>query len=44
VDLLLGDASRARAKLGWRPTVSFRELVHMMVNSELTRQAVGSRR
>jgi GDPmannose 4,6-dehydratase len=44
VDLLLGDASRARAKLGWRPTVSFRELVHMLVNSELTRQAVGSRR
>jgi GDPmannose 4,6-dehydratase len=35
VDLLLGDASKAREKLGWTPKVSFRELVHMMVDSDL---------
>ncbi len=35
VDLLVGDASKAGAKLGWEPTVSFRELVHMMVDADL---------
>lgn len=35
VDLLLGDPSRARSKLGWTPTVSFKELVRMMVESDL---------
>jgi GDPmannose 4,6-dehydratase len=35
VDLLLGDASKARAKLGWEPQVTFQELVHMMVDSDL---------
>ena len=37
VDLLVGDASKARAKLGWRPTVSFQELVQMMVEADLER-------
>jgi GDPmannose 4,6-dehydratase len=37
VDHLVGDASLARAKLGWRPTVSFRELVEMMVDADLAR-------
>jgi GDPmannose 4,6-dehydratase len=37
VDLLLGDASRAREKLGWQPTVSFPELVGQMVDSDLAR-------
>lgn len=32
---LLGDASKARRELGWQPTVSFRELVHMMVDHDL---------
>jgi GDPmannose 4,6-dehydratase len=32
---LLGDASKARRELGWRPTVSFRELVYMMVDHDL---------
>lgn len=32
---LCGDASKARAKLGWRPKVSFRELVRMMVEHDL---------
>ncbi len=35
VDLLLGDASRARKELGWKPKVGFRELVKMMVDSDL---------
>jgi GDPmannose 4,6-dehydratase len=37
VDLLLGDASRARAELGWTPRVSFGELVERMVRSDLER-------
>lgn len=35
VDVLLGDASKARKVLGWKPTVSFSELVNMMVDSEM---------
>jgi len=35
VDLLLGDSSRARQKLGWRPEVSFEDLVRMMVDYDL---------
>ena len=35
VDLLIGDASKAKAKLGWTPKTSFRELVEMMVDSDL---------
>ena len=35
VDLLLGDASKARNVLGWTPKVTFKELVRMMVESDL---------
>jgi len=35
VDDLLGDASKARRKLGWRPKTTFRELVAEMVASDL---------
>lgn len=35
VDLLLGDASKARKKLGWVPTTSFHELVSLMTDSDL---------
>ena len=35
VDLLLGDASKARRVLGWEPRVGFRELVRLMVDSDL---------
>jgi GDPmannose 4,6-dehydratase len=35
VDILQGDASKARAVLGWRPKVGFRELVAMMVDADL---------
>ncbi|MCL6429460.1 MAG: GDP-mannose 4,6-dehydratase [Anaerolineae bacterium] len=46
VDQLIGDASKARQKLGWKPEVSFRELVHMMVDAdlELARQQTGRSR
>jgi GDPmannose 4,6-dehydratase len=39
VDHLIGDATRARERLGWRPTVTFDELVRMMVESDLERVA-----
>lgn len=35
VDTLIGDATKARTTLDWKPTVSFTELVHMMVNNDL---------
>ena len=34
VDLLLGDASKARQRLGWQPKIRFAELVRMMVESD----------
>ncbi|MHA3700959.1 GDP-mannose 4,6-dehydratase [Jatrophihabitans sp. YIM 134969] len=38
VDLLIGDASKAKEKLDWEPTISFRELVEMMVDSDVAEQ------
>jgi GDPmannose 4,6-dehydratase len=35
VDLLVGDASKARKRLGWEPKVSFKELVALMVDADL---------
>jgi GDPmannose 4,6-dehydratase len=35
VDLLLGDATKARRELGWTPKVTFRELVKLMVEADL---------
>jgi GDPmannose 4,6-dehydratase len=35
VDLLLGDATKARTKLGWKPRVTFRELARLMVDADL---------
>ena len=35
VDLLLADPSKARADLGWTPTVTFPELVALMVDSDI---------
>ena len=37
VDHLVGDATKAREKLGWEPRVSFRELAEMMVDADLER-------
>ena len=41
VDLLVADASKAREKLGWTPKVSFKQLVHMMVDADLERHRVA---
>jgi GDPmannose 4,6-dehydratase len=35
VDVLIGDASKARKQLGWEPKVSFKELITMMVDADL---------
>ena len=42
VDILIGDASKARQKLGWRPKTAFRELVRLMIDAEM--QALQSPR
>ena len=43
VDLLLGDATKAREQLGWEPKVSFKELVEIMIESDwkLAREEVA---
>jgi GDPmannose 4,6-dehydratase len=47
VDILTGDASRARRQLDWQPRVSFEELVQMMYENDLkeeqARAAVAQR-
>ncbi|MGH7804021.1 MAG: GDP-mannose 4,6-dehydratase, partial [Candidatus Binatia bacterium] len=37
VDLLIGDAAKARAKLGWKPRMSFPDLVRTMVEADVER-------
>ena len=47
VDLLIGDAGKAQKRLGWQPKVSFRELITMMVESDLAEERLkleGTRR
>jgi GDPmannose 4,6-dehydratase len=39
VDHLIGDASKAEANLGWKPTVSFEQLIGMMVDADLERHS-----
>ncbi|GAB4448536.1 MAG: GDP-mannose 4,6-dehydratase [Anaerolineales bacterium] len=39
VDLLISDPTKARMQLGWEPSVSFKELVMMMVDADLERLA-----
>jgi GDPmannose 4,6-dehydratase len=38
VDVLLGDATKAREKLGWEPAVRFEKLVRMMVDHDRERR------
>jgi GDPmannose 4,6-dehydratase len=38
---LVGDPSKARERLAWRPTVPFKELVRLLVESDLERLAAG---
>jgi GDPmannose 4,6-dehydratase len=37
VDILVGDASKAKARLGWTPPLSFEEMICMMVEADLKR-------
>ena len=37
VDLLIGDASKAKRVLGWEPRVSFERLIEMMVDADVKR-------
>jgi GDPmannose 4,6-dehydratase len=34
---LVGDCAKAREVLGWAPTTSFEELVHLLVDAEIER-------
>jgi GDPmannose 4,6-dehydratase len=43
VDHLVGDATKAREKLGWEPRTSFRELVELMVDADIERLAAVGR-
>jgi GDPmannose 4,6-dehydratase len=42
VDLLIGDATKARTVLGWEPKVKFKDLVKMMVDADLAALQEGS--
>jgi len=42
--LLMGDASRAREKLGWRPKMTFADLVRLMVDAAMREANAGPRR
>jgi len=39
VDLLIGDATKAKEKLGWKPSIDFEQLVDIMVQAELELEA-----
>jgi GDPmannose 4,6-dehydratase len=41
VDVLVADATKAKAELGWAPRVSFPDLVEMMVEADLARHRAG---
>jgi GDPmannose 4,6-dehydratase len=41
VDLLIGDAAKARAELEWRPRVGFEELIQRMVDADLEAEKNG---
>ena len=43
VDLLLGDITKARTKLGWEPKTAFKDLVALMVEADLKRAAFEAR-
>jgi len=43
VDLLVGDASKARDVLGWKPEVGFQELVERMVDSDVKAERTAER-
>jgi len=42
VELLIGDSTKAKQKLGWAPKVRFKELIEMMVDADLARLRKGA--
>ena len=42
VDHLIGDARKAKQKLGWQPSVTFEQLIAMMVDADIARLSGGS--
>jgi GDPmannose 4,6-dehydratase len=42
VDLLVADATKAKARLGWAPSIPFRQLVEMMVDADVARHRRAS--
>ncbi len=42
VEALCADISKAKAKLGWEPSIKFKELVHMMVDADLKNQGIDA--
>jgi GDPmannose 4,6-dehydratase len=43
VDLLMGDPTKARTQLGWKPRVAFDELVHRMYEHDLADEKARAR-
>ena len=41
VDVLLGDATKARQKLGWAPKLGFVDLIRLMADADLARYRDG---
>jgi len=42
VDILIGDYSKAKEKLGWQPKTKFEELVRIMVEADMKRMGEAS--
>jgi len=42
VDILVGNPSKAKSRLGWQPKVSFEEMIHMMIDADLKRHSMVS--
>jgi GDPmannose 4,6-dehydratase len=42
VDLLIGDPTKAKQKLGWEPSVTFKQLVYLMVDADLAVLGISS--
>jgi GDPmannose 4,6-dehydratase len=40
VELLIGDAKKAKEKLGWEPKIKFKDLIHIMVDSDFRKNGL----